>query len=133
MTTRITTTGPIVSTLSEAVLFDSPSAGRLRYVGTGTIRVRLMAFVTLVTPLANQNLQLAFAVIPAGGGAGTDLTDFVQEDVTDGATLRTGIMPLLAWASLSSGESVEARVRNLTASGTVTWRHGQVYAAQVNG
>lgn len=121
------------TTLSEAVLFDSPSAGRLRYTGTGTIRVKLTAFVTLVTAGPNQNLQVLFALTPAGGGGATDVTAFVQEDVTDGTTLRTGIMPLMAWVTMSQGDQVDVRVRNLTGANDVTWRHGQVYAEQING
>lgn len=121
------------TTLREAVLFDSPSPGVLRYTGTGPARVQVTCYVTLVTTSPNQNLQVAFALLPAGGGAAQVLTDFVGEDVTDGTTLRTGIVPLTAWVTLTSGDAVDVRVRNATASNDVTWRHGQVYAQQING
>jgi hypothetical protein len=58
---------------------------------------------------------------------------FIAEDVTDGTTLRTGIIPLMAWPSLAAGESLAVAVRNKTAANNVTWLHGQVYVEQING
>jgi hypothetical protein len=55
------------TTLAVAQLFDSPAAGRLRYIGTGTIRTKATAFVTLTTGSPNQDLQVIFVRYSAGG------------------------------------------------------------------
>jgi hypothetical protein len=120
------------TTLAVAQLFDSPAAGRLRYIGTGTIRTKATAFVTLTTGSPNQDLQVIFVRYSAGGTP-SNLTVFIAEDVTDGTTLRTGIIPLMVWPSLAAGESLAVAVRNKTASNNVTWLHGQVYVEQING
>jgi hypothetical protein len=122
---------PAGTTVSGRVVV-SPAAGRLRYIGTGTIRTKATAFVTLTTGSPNQDLQVIFVRYSAGGTP-SNLTVFIAEDVTDGTTLRTGIIPLMAWPSLSAGESLAVAVRNKTAANNVTWLHGQVYVEQING
>lgn len=121
--------------LADASLFDSPAAGTLRCLAPGRTRVRLTAYLSLVTSSPNQDLLTLFAITTGNGlGATTLLTAFDQEGVTGGASgLRINALSFQAVVTLDRYDWIDVRVRNLTGANNVTWRHGQVWAEEVNG